>query len=203
LPALANEPLPESIPPAETALIEIRRGARLHGTVGPSRIDVDLHRFFPNGQITGTLDDRSFTVTLSETRSPDHTSLRLVLTGTLDSRPIDVHAQLYPPPGQLFDHADITGIVADDTISLRVEGANGGLGSSDTVAVEGTLGNTTVNLFGATDHRRGVIRGAIDRTEIHLRARGDHQDGTLILHGRYHGPIPILLLAAVTIQAFM
>jgi hypothetical protein len=202
-PALANEPLPEIITPAETALIEIRRGARLHGTVGPSRLDVDLHRFLQDGQITGTLDDRSFTATLSEKPSPDHSSLQLELTGTLDGRPIDVLAQLYPPPGRLFGYAEITGTIADDPISLRVEGANGGLGSSDTVAVEGTLGNTTVNLFGATDHRRGVIRGSIDRTEIHLRARGDHQDGTLILHGRYSGPLPIFLLAAVTLQAFM
>jgi hypothetical protein len=200
-PQLARQPLPESIDASETVHLSIRRHAQLSGTVGRLRVEADLTELL--GRCTGTLGADPFDVTITESGGTVGDDLHLALTGSLNDQPVELTAKLHPPPGDLFGHAEITGRISDEQLAIRVEGANGGLGSSDTVAVEGTLGNTQIELYGATNHRRGVIIGTVATNPVQLHAKFDHRTGTIRIDGRYQGPLPILLMAAVILQTFM
>jgi hypothetical protein len=200
-PHLAQAPLPAATDPNETVLLEIRNRSHLHGTVGSVRIEADLRHFYEGG-LTGSLDGEDFRVSIHESSAgPDR--FDVAVAGTVGEQNIRLRGELHPPPGTLFGGAQITGSVGENVVALRVEGANGGLGTSDTVAAEGTFGTSRVELFASSDHDRGVIAGTVDNADVRVAARWNDRYDSLVFSGCYRGPLPLLIIAIITMQGFI
>ena len=81
--------------------------------------------------------------------------------------------------------------------------ADGGLGSTDAVVAEGTVGETPFELFIALsgDLTEGVIRGSVDGHPVSLDAGRDEPSAPVTVQGSYTGP-PALLALTVGIVAY-
>ena len=84
-----------------------------------------------------------------------------------------------------------------------VSAADGGLGSTDALVAEGTVGETPFELYAALsgDLTRAVVRGSVDGRSISLDAGRDYPSGPVKVQGSYSGQ-PALLALTVGVVAY-
>jgi hypothetical protein len=129
------------------------------------------------------------------------------LTGSFAGQPVELHATFHLEPGYFFDHGTISGHIGAEDLRAAVETASGGLGSTRTVAVDGTLGGTEFTIYAAVDGSltRAQIRGAVAGSPIRIdatRTREPEGEQTR-LTGSYEGPTALLALAACALLHFI
>ena len=136
-----------------------------------------------------------------------HPDVPYDLTGSFAGQPVEIHATFHLEPGYFFDHGTITGHVGAEALHATVETASGGLGSTSTVAVDGTLGSTEFTIYAAIDGplTRAKIRGTVAGNPIRIDAARTRQpDGEQTrLTGSYEGPPALLALAAGALLHFI
>jgi hypothetical protein len=180
----------------------------LTGSVGGQHVRLDLNVPAHNGAAAGTIAGMPASATWKIGDNyyiyPDVPS---DLTGSFAGQQIELHATFHLEPGYFFDHGTITGYIGAEHLDATVETASGGLGSTNTVAVDGTLGSTGFTIYAAIDGSRtsGRIRGTVAGNSIRIDAVRTRQpeDGQTRLAGSYQGPPALLALAAGALLHFI
>jgi hypothetical protein len=195
---------------ADHARVELtfERSRLLRGSVGGQPVRVDLNVPTHKGAAAGTIAGIPVSATWENGDNyriyPDVPS---DLTGSFGGQPVELHATFHLEPGYFFDHGTITGHVGAEALDATVETASGGLGSTSTVAVDGTLGGTEFTIYAAIDGplASGQIRGTVAGIPIRLDAARTRQpDGEKTrLTGSYQGPPALLALAAGALLHFI
>jgi hypothetical protein len=195
---------------ADHARVELtfERSRLLRGSVGGQPVRVDLNVPAHNGAAAGTIAGIPVSATWENGDNyriyPDVPS---DLTGSFGGQPVELHATFHLEPGYFFDHGTITGHVGAEALDATVETASGGLGSTSTVAVDGTLGGTEFTIYAAIDGPLtfGQIRGTVAGTSIRIDAARTRQpDGEKTrLTGSYQGPPALLALAVGALLHFI
>jgi hypothetical protein len=195
---------------ADDARVELtfERSRLLRGSVGGQPVRVDLNVPTHNGAAAGTIAGIPVSATWENGDNyrvyPDVPS---DLEGSFGGQPVELHATFHLEPGYFFDHGTITGHVGAEALGATVETASGGLGSTSTVAVDGTLGGTEFTIYAAIDGPLtfGQIRGTVAGTPIRIDAARTRQpDGERTrFTGSYQGPPALLALAAGALLHFI
>jgi hypothetical protein len=184
------------------------RSRLLTGSVGGQPVRLDLNVPTHNGAAAGTV--AGIPASASWQNGDNyylHPDVPSDLTGSFAGQPVEIHATFHLEPGYFFDHATITGHVGAEDLHATVETASGGLGSSRTVAVDGTLGSTDFTIYAAVDGplTRGRIRGTVGGNPIRINAARTRQPAgeQTRLTGSYQGPAALLTLAAGALLHFI
>jgi hypothetical protein len=184
------------------------RSRLLTGSVGGQPVRLDLNVPTHNGAAAGTI--AGIPVSATWTNGDNYSVYPDVpsdLTGSFAGQPVELHGTFHLEPGYFFDHGTITGRIGADDLAATVETASAGLGSSRTVAVDGTLGSTGFTIYAAIDGplTAGRIRGTIAGNSIRVdAARTRHPEGEQTrLTGSYQGPPALLALAAGAMLHFI
>jgi len=108
-------------------------------------------------------------------------------------------------PTYFFDQAEIVGDFGATAFRAVVSAVDGGLGSTDALVAEGTLGETPFELYAALsgDRTRAVLRGSVDGRSLSLDATRDSRSGPVRLQGSYSGPPALLALAVGALAYFL
>jgi hypothetical protein len=184
------------------------RSRLLSGSVGGQPIRLNLDVPARDGAAAGTIAGMPVSVTWRNGDNyriyPDVPS---ELTGSFAGQPVELHASSHLEPGYFFDHGTITGHIGALALDAAVETASGGLGSTSTVAVDGTLGSTHYTIYAAIDGSltAAKIRGSVAGTPIRIDAARIRQPsgGQTRLTGSYEGPPVLLALVAGALLHFM
>ncbi len=184
------------------------RSRLLSGTVGGQPVRLDLNVPTHNGAAAGTIAGIPASATWENGDNyriyPDVPSN---LTGSFGEQPVELHATFHLEPGYFFDHGTITGHIGAEALDASVERVSGGLGSTSTVAVDGTLGSIKYTIYAAIDGPltsakiRGTVAGIPVRVDA-ARTRQPHGEQTR-LTGNYQGPPALLALAAGALLHFI
>jgi hypothetical protein len=99
-------------------------------------------------------------------------------------------------PQHLFELAEVGGQLCGHAVKAEVNAASGGLGSTSTVAAEGTVGDTRFQLFGAlsTDLTRAIVRGSVDGAPVCIDAAREDPFAPVRVIGAFSGPPALLAL---------
>jgi len=201
---LANQTLLDVIEPPHPVNLTYTAGDHLTGTASGVAIDSTISRAAGGGHGDGAIADQALRVEWHPTQNSD--GYYLTLAGTLGDHLIHIDAALQPAPGRLFEHAEVHGTLAGEQLDVRVEGVSGGLGSSDTVAIDGTLGDHHLALYAAlaSSLTRGIIRGTINHHHpVHIDATAPPGKATIHITGTFPGPPNLLTALLAVLLAFM
>jgi hypothetical protein len=184
------------------------RSRLLSGAVGGQSVRLDLNVPTHDGTAAGTF---AGTPTSASWQNGDNYSIYpdvpSDLTGSFAGQRVELHATFHLEPGYFLDHGTITGHIGAEPLDATVETAAGGLGSTRTVAVDGTLGSTEFTIYGAVDGSltAGRIRGTVAGHAVRLDAvRTDQPEpGQSRITGSYQGPPALLALAAGALLHFL
>jgi hypothetical protein len=184
------------------------RSRLLSGSVGGQPVRLALNVPALDGTAAGTIAGMAASATWKTGNNyyiyPDVPS---DLTGSFAGQPAELHATFHLEPGYFLHHGAITGHIGAEALDATVETASGGLGSTSTVAVDGTLGSTDFTIYAAIDGplTSGQIRGTVAGNSIRIdaaRTRQPEGDQTR-LTGSYQGPPALLALAAGALLHFI
>jgi hypothetical protein len=184
------------------------RSRLLRGSVGGQPVHLDLNVPTHDGAAAGTIAGIPASATWKNGNNyyiyPDVPS---DLTGSFAGQPVELHARFHLEPGYFFHLGTITGHIGAEDVDATVESASGGLGSTSTVAVDGTLGSTEYTIYAAIDGSltSAKIRGTVGGNSIRIdaaRTRQAEGEQTL-LTGSYQGPPALLALAAGALLHFI
>lgn len=94
------------------------------------------------------------------------------LTGSFGEQSVELHATFHLEPRHFFDHGTITGHIGAEALDASVERVSGGLGSTSTVAVDGTLGSIKYTIYAAIDGplTSAKIRGTVAGIPVRIDA---------------------------------
>ena len=184
------------------------RSRLLSGSVGGQPVRLDLNVPTHNGTAAGTITGIPASATWKNGDNYYiYPNVPSDLTGSFAGQPIEIHATFHLEPGYFFDHGAITGHIGAEDLDATVETASGGLGSTRTVAVDGTLGSTEFTIYAAIDGplTSGRIRGTVAGNSIRIDAARTRQpEGEQTrLTGSYQGPPALLALAAGALLHFI
>ena len=180
------------------------RSRLLSGSVGEQPIRLNLNVPAHDGAAAGTIAGMPVSASWENGDNyhiyPDVPS---DLTGSFAGQPVELHATFHLEPGYFFDHGTITGQIGALALDATVETASGGLGSTSTVAVDGTLGSTRYTIYAAIDGplTAAKIRGTVAGTSIRVDAARTREQTRLT--GSYEGPPVLLALVAGALLHFM
>jgi hypothetical protein len=188
--------------------LNFERSRLLTGSVGGRPVRLDLNVPTHNGAAAGTIAGASTSATWqSGDNYYSHPDVRSDLTGSFGGQQVEIHATFHLEPGYFFDHGTITGHIGAEDLDATVETASGGLGSTRTVAVDGTLGNAEFTIYAAVDGAltHGQIRGTVAGSPIRIdAARTSQPEGEQTrLTGSFHGPTALLALVAGALLHFI
>jgi hypothetical protein len=180
----------------------------LSGTVGGQSVSLDLNVPTHNGMAAGTIAGIPASATWKNGDNyriyPDVPS---DLAGSFGGQPVELHATFHLEPGYFFDHGTITGHIGAEALDASVERVSGGLGSTSTVAVDGTLGSINYTIYAAIDGplTSAKIRGTVAGIPVRIDAARTRQPhGGQTRHtGSYQGPPALLALAAGALLHFI
>jgi hypothetical protein len=184
------------------------RSRLLRGSVGGQPVRLDLNVPTHDGMAAGTIAGIPASATWrtgDNYRSyPDVPS---DLTGSFAEQPVELRATFHLEPSYFLDHGTITGYIGAEHLNATVQTASGGLGSTSTVAVDGTLAGTEFTIYAAIDGSltSGRIRGTVAGNPIRIdaaRVRQPEGEQTR-LTGSYQGPPALLALAAGALLHFI
>ena len=137
------------------------RSRLLSGSVGGQPVHLDLNVPTHNGAAAGTIAGIPVLATWENGDNyriyPDVPS---DLAGSFAGQPVELHATFHLEPGYFFDRGTITGHFGEEALDATVETASGGLGSTSTVAVDGTLGSTEFTIYASQTAKRPVSLAA-------------------------------------------
>ena len=188
--------------------LTFERSRLLSGSVGGQAVRLDLNVPTHNGAAAGTIAGIPVSATWENGDNyyiyPDVPS---DLTGSFAGQPVELHATFHLEPGYFLDHGTITGHIGAEALDATVERASGGLGSTRTVAVDGTVGSIEFTIYAAIDGPLtfGQIRGTVAGTPIRIDAARTGPPGgeKTRLTGSYQGPPALLALAAGALLHFI
>lgn len=180
----------------------------LTGSVGGQPVRLDLNVPTHNGAAAGTIAGISASATWQNGNNYyTHPDVPSDLTGSFAAQPVEIHATFHLEPSYFFDHGMITGHIGAEDLHATAERVSGGLGSTSTVAVDGTLGSTEFTIYAAIDGSltHGKIRGTVAGSPIRIDAARTRQpEGQQTrLTGSFQGPPALLALAAGTLLHFI
>jgi hypothetical protein len=184
------------------------RSRQLTGSVGGQPVRLDLNVPTHNGTAAGTIAGIPVSATWQNGNNYYiHPDLPSDLTGSFAGQPVELDATFHLEPGCFFDHGTITGHIGAEDLHATAETASGGLGSTSTVAVDGTLGTKEFTIYAAIDGSLtcGRIRGTVAGNAIRIdaaRTRQPDREQTR-LTGSYQGPPALLALAAGALLHFI
>jgi hypothetical protein len=184
------------------------RSRLLRGSVGGQPVRLDLNVPTRNGAAAGTIAGIPVSATwINGDNYSIYPDVPSDLTGAFAGQPVELHATFHLEPGHFFDRGAITGHIGAEALNATVGTASGGLGSTSTVAVDGTLGSTEFTIYAAIDGplTRAKIRGAVAGNAIRIDAARTRQpdDEQTRLTGSYQGPPALLALAAGALLHFI
>jgi hypothetical protein len=102
-----------------------------------------------------------------------------------------------------FAGGTVTGEVAGGPVSVRAEALDGGISTSGTLRVDGTIAGAALSVFATVARTRAIIRGHLDGHPIELDVNGDPAAGTATLRGRYGGPPAVLAVVIGAVLHFV
>jgi len=184
------------------------RSRLLSGSVGGQPVRLDLNVPTHNGTAAGTIAGIPASATWKNGDNYDiHPDVPSDLTGSFAGLPVELHATFHLEPGYFFVHGTISGHIGAEDLDATAQTASGGLGSTGTVAVDGTLGSTEFTIYAAIDGplTSGRIRGTVAGNSIRIdavRTRQPEGEQTR-LTGSYQGPPALLALAAGALLHFI
>jgi hypothetical protein len=196
------------IPDHERVDLIFDRSGLLDGSVGGQPVRLNLNVPAHVGTAVGTI--AGIQVSASWKNGDNYRIYPDVpsdLTGSFAGQPVELHASFHLEPGHFFDHGTVTGHIGTQALDASVETASGGLGSTSTVAIDGTLGGTEYTIYAAIDGSltAAKIRGSVAGTSVRIDAARTRQpDGDQTrLTGSYSGPPPLLGLIAGALLYFI
>jgi hypothetical protein len=121
---------------------------------------------------------------------------------------VSLQATFHLEPGYWFDKAEVIGSLAGLPLRAtveRAERAEGGLGSTSTVAIRGSLDGLDIALFAAVSGSldQAMIRGTVGGELVHLNARSSAGRRAVRVSGAFPGPLPLALLAVGAVLYFI
>ena len=127
------------------------------------------------------------------------------LTGNFSEDAVNLRGDFRLAPSYFFEQAEIVGDLGATAFRAEVSAVDGGLGSTDALVAEGTLGETPFELYAALsgDRTRAVLRGSVDGRSLSLDATRDSRSGPVRLQGSYSGPPALLALAIGALAYFL
>jgi hypothetical protein len=190
--------------------LTFERSRLLSGSVGGQPIRLELNVPTHNGVAEGTIAGIAVSATWVNGNNfriyPDVPS---DLTGSFAGQPVELQGTFHLEPDYFFDRGTITGHIGTDSLDATVEAAAppGGMGSSRTIAADGTLGSTEFTIYATIDGplTSGKLRGTVAGTSIRIdaaRTRGTDGEQTR-LTGTYQGPLALLALIAGALLHFI
>jgi hypothetical protein len=203
---LRDAAISEPIPPARAVELVYRNRSRLTGRAGAAQVDLTLGIPSSASSLTGSLDGQDVRVSwrLSDNSGGDP-ELPAMLEGTIGDRAVTLRGVFRLGPGFYFDRASVEGDIGGMQLNATIERAEGGFGSTSTVAARGALGDCDFTLFGAVDGSlvRGILRGLVDGELVHVNARVSEGRNVARLSGSFPGPAQLALLAMGTLNFFL
>jgi hypothetical protein len=198
------------IPGHASVDLTFERSRLLSGSVGGQPVRLELNVPTLNGVAAGTIARVPVSATWVTGNNyyvyPDVPS---DLSGSFAGQPAELHATFHLEPDYFFDHGTITGHIGTEGLAATVEAAAapGGMSSSRTVAVDGTLGSTEFTIYATIDGplKSGKLRGTVAGIPIRIdAARTRRPNGTQTrLTGSYQGPMALLALTAGALLHFI
>lgn len=196
--------------PGRQASIDLifERPRLLSGSVGGQPVHLELNVPAHDGSAAGTIAGLSVSATWkNDDNYQIYPDVHSDLTGSFAGQPVELHATFHLEPGYFFGHGMISGHIGPEELEATVGRASAGLGSTGTVAVEGTLGSTGFMIYAAVDGSltSGKVGGTVAGSPIRIDAlRTQHPEGGQTrLTGSYQGPPALLALAAGALLHFI
>jgi hypothetical protein len=190
--------------------LTFERSRLLSGWVGGQPVRLELNVPTHNGVAAGTI--AGIPVSASWVNGNNYYVYPDVpsdLTGSFAGQPVELHATFHLEPDYFFDRGTITGHIGTEALGATVEAAAppGGMGSSRTIAADGTLGSTEFTIYATIDGplTSGKLRGTVAGVPIRIdaaRTRGPDGEQTR-LTGTYQGPPALLALTAGALLHFI
>ena len=188
----------EDVP--EDARVELvyRDAEVLEGTAAGTRVYLRGRVRSRRGSLKGTWGDAAVGAAwrlgdrLHVLRGP----LPALLSGRLGEDAVKLKGTLRLGPQHLFELAEVGGQLCGHAVRAEVNAASGGLGSTSTVAAEGTVGDSRFQLFGAlsTDLTRAIVRGSVDGAPVCIDAAREDPFAPVRVIGAFSGPPALLAL---------
>jgi len=190
--------------------LTFERSRLLSGSVGGQPVRLELNVPTHNGVAAGTIAGIPVSATWVNGNNfriyPDVPS---DLTGSFAGQPVELQGTFHLEPDYFFHHGTIIGHIGTEALDATVEAAAppGGMGSSSTIAADGTLGSTEFTIYATIDGplTSGKLRGTVAGTPIRIdaaRTRGPGGEQTR-LTGTYQGPLALLALTAGALLHFI
>ena len=204
---------------------------RIVGTLGDEPVEWHLARHHRvSGRIGGVGLEASWTtgdnyVPRSGGRAPrpdyvsDFPNIPADLSGSFADLDAELHGVFHLDPSYAFQRGSIVGRIGWAHLEATVLAASGGLSDSRTVAVDGTYGSVSFEIYATIDAglSRGRLHGFVEEAIVHLdisrppvqrRVRAAHppidRPGPQVdLSGSYHGPPELLAIMVGAVLEFL
>lgn len=182
------------------------RDQRLTGTIGLISVNIAMSLPAHDSFALGTLGDDRVTarwhIASDADASPD---IVASLDGQCDGLRITVQAQLHFTAEGWFSGGTAIGTIAAAVIRATIERAEGGLESTSTVALRGSIDDVEFILFASVNRamNRGILRGDIGGEVVYLDATVTPDRQRYDVVGRFSAPATMATLAVGAILYFM
>jgi hypothetical protein len=128
----------------------------------------------------------------------------VVISGHFGQLTVKLKGDFQLSPDQSFERAGLSGDLGGQSLRAEVSAADGGLGTTSAVVVEGSVGQTPSELFVAVseDSKRAVVRGSLGGRAVSLDATRADPATSVRIVGSCSGEPPLLVLLLGLIVAF-
>ena len=223
--------LPEVRPEHRVQLHYDQRDDRLIGTLGDEPVEWHLAR---HQRVSGrmgavgleaswTTGDNYVPEPGGWTPGPDYVSdfpnIPADLGGSFADRETELHGVFHLDPDYVFQRGSIIGHIGTVHLEATALAASGGLCDGRTVAVEGTYGSVSFEVYATIDAglSRAMVHGSVDEALVHLDLNRSSVQRTLRpgrppidfpgpevrVLGNYHGPPELLAVMVGAVLQFL
>jgi hypothetical protein len=207
------------------------REDRLVGRLGDKPVDWHLARYHRVSGRIGTVSlEASWTtgdnyVPRPGGRAPrpgyvsDFPNIPADLSGSFADLDAEVHGVFHLDPNYAIQRGSVVGRIGAVHLEATVLAASGGLSDSRTVAVEGTYGSVSFEIYSTIDAglSRGMLRGTVEESILHIEISRpsvprsvraayppiDRPGPQVDLSGSYHGPPELLAIMVGAVLEFL
>ncbi len=192
---------------ADAARVELvyRDHEVMEGTVAGTEVQLRVAAPSHHGSASGTFSGSEVAATWDlDDNSSSHPEPGGSLAGHFGDEAVSVRGRFHLDPGFFFDRAHITGALGARPVELDVTAAEGGLGSTNTVVIDGTVGETAFDLSAALsgDLTRAKVRGTVGDRPVRLDA-SKVEPATVRIVGAYEGPSALLAVIVGSLVYFL
>ena len=203
---LLDPVLLDRVPDAARVELTYRDHNLVVGHLGGIAIHAELTVPSHSGTATGTFAGAGLRASWQvDDNSTAHRGSSAALDGELAGRGFHLRGRFVLQPGLLFDRGVVAGELGGESVVARVTTAEGGLDSTSTVAVHGTVGVTDLELFASLggDLTHGIVRGTLGDRPVGLDAAREESSSTVRITGAYEGPPALLAVIVGVLVYFM